>query len=181
MKGGFVERFEWSWEHTVWPSLLQAEEIPWAEPTSMLTKTSKTWEFHLFGSQWIMMRWKERLVTSMQNHCYSQNLLTPSWVMDQWLMHDIITSCIGLLENTWSLRHVSWMSHFIVHHQKITDINITIALIRKDWKHCKMPGSRWQIGVFQNSNSCSKAPILSLATNAVSYFLEGTGSLFVTH
>lgn len=126
-----------------------------------------------------MIRWKERLVTSMQNRCYSQNLLTPPWVMDQWLMHDIVTSCIGHLENTWSLRHASWMSHFIVHHQKITDINITITLIRKDWKYCKVPGSWWQIGVFQNSNSCSKAPILSLATNAVSYSLEGTGSLFV--
>lgn len=100
----------------------------------------------------------------------------PSWVMDLWLMHDIVTSCIGHLKNTssWSLKHVFWKLHFIAQHQKKTtkntDINITIALIRKDWKYCKVLGSWWQIGVFQNSNSYLKAPILSLATNAVSYF-----------
>lgn len=71
------------------------------------------------------------------------------------------------------------LSHFIIRYQKITFINITTNLIRKDWSIAELPSSWWQIRVFQNSNFRLKTQILSLVANTVSCFPEELSSLII--
>ena len=87
-------------------------------------------------------------------------------------MHAFLTSNIGDLKNTGSLTYTDLpnVDTFIINTENSHLLILPSISSERPLKIGKLVSSGWQIQVFQNSNLCLKAQILSLATNTVICF-----------
>ena len=87
-------------------------------------------------------------------------------------MHAFLTSHIDDLKNTGSLTYTDLpnVDTFIINTDNSHLLILPSISSERSVKIGKLVSSGWQIQVFQDSNLCSKAQIVSLATNTVSCF-----------
>lgn len=90
------------------------------------------------------------------------------------LVCDFVTLCFGHLESIGSLSYTELpnvdIAHCIISQKKSRLLISPLISSEKSFSVGKLSSSQWQIQVFQTSSFRLKTWILSLATNAISYF-----------
>ena len=87
-------------------------------------------------------------------------------------MHAFLASHIDDLKNTGSLTYTDLpnVDTFIINTENSHLLILPSISSERSLKIGRLVSSEWQIQVFQDSNLCLKAQIVSLATNTVSCF-----------